>query len=110
MFLTTDHYSSISADPSIGTVGNPQDVICLVVTTSGLDPGSVTSIWTGPNGIVTDDDRVTINTTGDSNTYITTLHLSYLLESDEGVYTCNVTTESHNISLNTNLTNFLSKL
>ena len=110
MFLTTDHYSSISADPSIGTVGNPQDVICLLATTSGLNPSSVTSIWTGPNGIFTDDDRVTINATGDSNTYITTLHLSYLLESDEGIYRCNVTTESHNISLSTSLTNFLSKL
>ena len=68
------------------------------------------SFWTGPNGIVTDDGRITINTTGDGNTYITTLHFSYLSESDEGIYTCNLTTDNHSVSRSTSLTNFISKL
>ena len=110
VFQTTDHFSRISADPGIGTVGDPQDVTCILVTTSVLDPSSVTSFWTGPNGIVTDGDRITINTTSDSNTYSTTLHFSYLSESDEGIYACNVTTDNHSVSRSANLTNFISKL
>ena len=109
-FQTTDQLSRISADPSIETVGDPQDVMCILLTTSVLDPSSVISFWTGPNGIVTDDNRITINTTGDSSSYNTTLHFSYLSESDEGIYTCNVTTDNHSVSRSTNLTNFISKL
>ena len=110
MFQTTDHLLRISADQSIGIVGDPQAVTCVLVTTSVLDPSSVTIFWKGPNGIITDDDRVTINTTGDGNTYITTLHFNYLSESDEGIYTCNVTTDNHSVSQSTNFTNFISKL
>ena len=72
----------------------------------------MTHSWVGPNGVIaTDDDRLTINdTTVNNNTYITTLHFNHLMESDEGVYTCNVTTSTHTVSLSANLSNLTSKL
>ena len=94
-----------------GTVGSPQDVTCLIVTASEMDPNSVTHSWVGPNGVIlTDDDRLTINNTiVDNNTYITTLHFDHLMESDEGVYTCNVNTTNHAVSLSTTLSNLTSE-
>ena len=103
--------SRISAVPSVNkTLGNPQDVICLLMETSGLDLNSVISTWSGPNGVVSVDDRITINTTVDDNSFITILHFEYLFESDKGAYTCNVTTNNHNVSISTNLTDLISEL
>ena len=96
--------------PANGTVGDPQDVICIVLSTSGLDPNSVTNSWTGSNGVITNDDRVTINATVDNNIYTTILHFDHLLESDEGVYTCNVIISDHTVSVCANFTHFISKL
>ena len=110
VFNSIDFISRISAIPDNGTIGNLQDIICLIATTSRLDPTSVTSFWTGPNGVVTNDDRLTIITTVDSNIYTTVLHFDYIWESDEGIYTCNVTTSDHSVSLSTNLSNLMSKL
>ena len=108
---STDFISSISVVPTDRNVGDPQDVICTVASTSGLDDADlVIASWTGPNGVITSDDRVTINTTVDSNIYTTTLHFNYIMESDEGIYTCNVTTIDRNVSLSTSLTNLASKL
>ena len=95
--------------PVNGTVGDPQVVICAVAATSGVDYSSVTSLWTGPNGVIVNDDRVTINATVDNDVYITILYFDYLYESDEGIYTCNVTTNSHTVSLDANLNNLTSK-
>ena len=69
----------------------------------------MTGLWTGPSGIVTSNDRIITNSTIDSNIYIMVLYFDHLLESDEGVYTCNVTTSDHTVSLSTNLTDILSK-
>ena len=69
----------------------------------------MTGLWTGPSGIVTSNDRIITNSTIDSNIYIMVLYFDHLLESDEGVYTCNVTTSDHTVSLSTNLTNLFSK-
>ena len=103
--------SRISAVPSVNkTLGNSQDVICLLMETSGLDPNSVISTWSGPNGVVSVDDRITINTTVDDNSFITILHFDYLFEGDEGAYTCSVTTSDHSVSISTNLTDLISEL
>ena len=69
----------------------------------------MTGLWTGPSGIVTSNDRIITNSTIDSNIYIMVLYFDHLLESDEGVYTCNVTISDHSVSLSINLTNILSK-
>ena len=108
--LITDSISSISAVPAKGNVGDSQDVICILASTTGLDPKStVFSSWTGPNGIITDDDRVTINVTLDNNIYTTILHFDYLSENDEGIYTCNMITSDHTLSLNFSITSLTSK-
>ena len=108
---STDFFSSISEVSTERNVGDPQDVICIVASTSGLDDtDSVITSWTGPNGVITNDDRVTINTTVENNIYTSILHFDYIVESDEGIYTCNVTTIDHNVSLSTSLTNLMSKL
>ena len=46
----------------------------------------------GPGGdTVTNDSRVTINpTTSSGNDFMSTLNFTYLMEGDEGNYTCNV--------------------
>ena len=108
---STDFFSSISEVSTERNVGDPQDVICIVASTSGLDDAdSVTTSWTGPNGVITNDNRLTINTTIENNIYTSILHFDYIVESDEGIYTCNVTTIDHNVSLSTSLTNLISKL
>ena len=96
--------------PANGTVSDPQDVICSITSTTLLDANSVTTSWTGPNGVITNDDRLTINTTVDNNIFTTILHFDHLLESDEGIYTCNITTTDHSVSLSANFTDLISKL
>jgi len=76
-------------------VGSPQMIQCIVKTVSGVESSSVMISWIGPGGDTianTSDDRVTINpTTSSGNTYTSVLQAAYLMEGDEGTYTCNVT-------------------
>ena len=82
------------------TVGSPQDIQCIVSTVSGVEFSTVMINWMGPGGdSITNDSRVTISpTTSSSNNYTSSLQFTYLMEGDEGMYTCNViileTTES----------------
>ena len=73
-------------------VGSPQDIQCIVSTVSGVELSSVMISWMGPGGqSVTNDNRVTISpTTSSGNNYISSLQFTYLMEGDEGIYTCNV--------------------
>ena len=89
-------------------MGDPQDVICIVASTSPLDLNSVTTSWTGPNGFITNNHRITINATVKNNFYTTILHFDYLFESDEGIYTCDVTTNNHTVSLSTSIAKLTS--
>ena len=73
-------------------VGSPQDIQCIVSTVSGVELSSVMISWMGPGGeSITNDSRVTISpTTSSGNNYTSSLQFTYLMEGDEGVYTCNV--------------------
>ena len=73
-------------------VGSPQDIQCIVSTVSGVELSSVMISWMGPGGeSITSDGRVTISpTTSSGNNYTSSLQFTYLMEGDEGVYTCNV--------------------
>ena len=99
---STDYISGISVVLPERNVGDPQVVICSITSATVLDANSVTTSWTGPNGVITNDDRVTINTTVENNIYTSILHFDYIAESDEGIYSCNMTTIDHNVSLSTN--------
>ena len=74
-------------------VGSPQDFQCIVSTVSGVELSSVMISWMGPGGeSITNDSRVTISpTTSSGNNYTSRLQFTYLMEGDEGIYTCNVT-------------------
>ena len=73
-------------------VGSPQDIQCIVSTVSGVELSSVMISWMGPGGgSITNDSRVTINpTTSSGNNFTSRLQFTYLMEGDEGMYTCNV--------------------
>ena len=73
-------------------VGSPQDIQCIVSTVSGVELSSVMISWMGPGGEpITNDSRVTISpTTSSGNNYTSSLQFTYLMEGDEGMYTCSV--------------------
>ena len=73
-------------------VGSPQDIQCIVSTVSGVELSSVMISWMGPGGeSITNDSRVTISpTTSSGNNYTSSLQFTYLMEGDEGMYTCTV--------------------
>ena len=73
-------------------VGSPQVINCTVSTVSGVESSSVMISWMGPGGgSIISDSRVTTSPTPSSdNTYTSSLQFTYLMEGDEGTYTCNV--------------------
>ena len=95
-----------------------QDIICLITISSVIDPDLVEMTWTRDDSSITTNSRVTIIPTNvtenpSSFTYTTTIQFAYLMEGDEGNYTCNVAvedmTESKSIVLQ-NLTSMLHNL
>ena len=88
----------ISFQPSgslLGIIGEMQDIICSVTITAAIEPDLVELTWTNNDSIITTDNRVTITPTNitenpSSFTYTTTIRFAYLMEGDEGNYTCNV--------------------
>ena len=72
-------------------VGSPRVINCTVSTVSGVQSSLVMISWMGPGGVITNDSRVTISpTTSSGNNYTSSLQFIYLMEGDEGTYTCNV--------------------
>ena len=88
-------------------VGSPQDIQCIVSTVSGVELSSVMISWMGPGGeSITNDSRVIISpTTSSGNNYTSSLQFTYLMEGDEGTYTCNVVILETNASSFTDVTN-----
>ena len=84
-------------------VGSPQVLICTVNTVDGVEFSSVIIEWTGPEGSYTNNNRVSIDLEMDEmdlqmddsplyhNSYNSTFKFIYLMEGDEGIYTCSVT-------------------
>ena len=73
-------------------VGSPQVMECLVSIVVGVDPSIVMISWTGPSGSIMNDSRTIIDPTiNDDNNYTNVLQFTYLMEEDEGEYTCIVT-------------------
>ena len=87
-------------------MGSPQVINCTVSTVNGVESSSVMISWMGPGGnIDATDGRVSIGsvTAGGNNMYTRSLLFDYLMEGDEGNYTCNVmileTSESQSVVL-----------
>ena len=74
-------------------MGNPQVINCTVSTVSGVESSSVIITWMRSGGsITTTNGRVSIGSVTDdgNNMYTRSLQFTYLMEGDEGTYTCNV--------------------
>ena len=73
-------------------MGDPQMIECKVSTVSGVESSSIIINWMGPGGdTITNASRVAISPTSSSgNNYTSTIHFNYLIEGDNGMYTCNV--------------------
>ena len=72
-------------------VGDTQTLECLVSSVSGVEFNSVMISWMGPGGdTITNDSRMTISPTSSSgNNYTSSIQFTYLMEGDNGTYTCN---------------------
>ena len=84
----------ITLDPvQDAVVGSPQVMECSWSTVVGVDPNIVMISWMGPNGFVMNTTSRTIisPTTNNDSDYTSVLRFVYLMEEDEGEYTCNVT-------------------
>ena len=74
-------------------VGSSQVINCTVSTVNGVESSSVMISWMGPRGAITNsNDRISIRSVTDdgNNMHTSSLQLTYLMEGDEGTYTCNV--------------------
>ena len=70
-------------------MGSSRVINCTVSTVSGVESSLVMISWMGPS--VTNDSRVAINsTTSSGNVFTSSLQFTYLMEGDEGTYTCKV--------------------
>ena len=74
-------------------MGSSQNIQCTVSTVIGVESISVMISWIGPGGnIDVTNGRVSIGSVTDdgNNMYTRSLQFTYLMEGDEGTYTCNV--------------------
>ena len=106
----------ISLQPSgylQGVVGEMQDITCTVTITSTIDPDLVELAWTLDDSTITTDNRVTIITDITENpssfTYTTIIQFAYLMQGDEGNYSCNVEADDMMESSSITLDNLRSK-
>ena len=93
-------YGYIVEDPTVtisppgpiqNMVGNPLVANCTVSTVSGVEPSAVTITWIGP-GVSTSRFNLSNRISIGNNMYLRTLHISYLIKSDENTpYFCIVT-------------------
>ena len=93
-------------------VGSPQDIQCIVSTVSGVELSSVMINWMGSVGeSISNDSRMTISpTTSSGSNYTSSLQFTYVMEGDEGMYTCNVMILETTNSSSSELSNLTSKL
>ena len=110
--VPTPTITTLPSGPIQGAmVGSPQDIQCIVSTVSGVELSSVMISWMGPGGeSITNDSRVMISpTTSSGNNYTSNLQFTYLMEGDEGLYTCNVMILENKASYFTDLHNLTGK-
>ena len=115
MFILAS-FLRISLQPSgyyQNTVGYRQDVICSVNLPPDIDPDTIELGWLNEDDIITDDGRVTIDTSSDyynDSSLLTTIQFDPLFEEDEGEYICYAVINGSFIFEPINLQNFTSKI
>ena len=98
-------------------MGSSQDIDCTASTVSGVESSSVMISWMGPGGVITTTNgRVSIGsvTNDGNNMYTRSLQFTYLMEGDNGTYTCNVmildTSESQSVELESLTSKFICRV
>jgi len=73
-------------------VGNSQMIRCIASTVSGVESSSVMISWMGPGGdIISNNSRLTVSQIAQNGANLeSSLNFEYLMEGDEGMYTCTV--------------------
>ena len=96
-------------------VSSPLVIDCIVSTVSGVESSSVLISWTGAGGgsgggPIINDSRVSISpTTSSGNNYTSSVQFTYLMEGDEGTYTCKVMILDTSVSQSVELQSLTSK-
>ena len=94
-------------------MGSPQVINCRVTQISKVEPESGIIIWMGPNGdIARNSSRTMIMDTYNfnDNTYRSNVQFTYLMEGDNGTYTCNFIAREISVSQSVELQPLISKL
>ena len=94
-------------------LGQKQDVICSISVPPDVDPDTIELTWLNEDDIITDDSRVTINTSSNyhnDSTLVTIIQFDPLIKDDEGKYICYTIINGSLISDSISLFNFTGKL
>ena len=93
-------------------VGSNQEIWCTVSTVSGINSDSIMIIWVGPgeDTISTIGDRVmSTPIVSNDNVFTRSMYFNYLMEGDEGIYTCIVMVLETNATASVQLETLTSK-
>ena len=88
-----------------GVVGEPHDLVCMIVLSSTAQSSSVNLTW----NFTSNDDRVTVIPTTITNNdsigiiYTTVIQFDYLMETDEENYTCTLAIDGDSVESTFNL-------
>ena len=107
----TDFVPSISLEPAMHTVGQQQAIICTAILVPGEDVNnSVLVTWVAPDSVNISDERVTIMPTAiNGSNYTSVLHFDYLMETDAGIYICEIVSNRSTFTLPVDLQDLSSK-
>ena len=84
-------YYDLKTSSDNPSLGDRYGIQCTAYTDEMINPNNVTVSWTGPNGTITNNSRLTIaSTISNGTSYTSTLQFSYLSEDDEGEYNCSL--------------------
>ena len=114
--LILDSVLNITLQPSgldQNTVGQRQDVICSISVPPDVDPDTIELGWLNEDDIITNDSRVTIDTSSDyfnGSTLVTTIQFDPLTEEDEDEYVCYAMINGSYVFESISLQNIISKL
>ena len=80
------------SSPVSATVGKPYWIQCSVNTSEKVNSRIVKINWSGPDGSITNDSRITVHPTvsDDGIVHNSTLEFLYLSQNDTGAFTCNM--------------------
>ena len=86
-------------------MGSEQLIACIVSNLPGVELNLVMISWTGSGGdIIMNSSRMGVSPiTSSGNDFISILRFEYLMEDDEGIYTCNVRIDDQTASSPFNL-------